>query len=120
MAGFPGRGRVRIAYAVLATLAAAAAVGDVTLLRPARSDASAPLPRALAVAVQRLQSEPRVVVWWSDHAGTQVTRIDREARTLQVVDPKNDEVLAPWAAGGRLIHQILGACLSAPAPSGQF
>jgi hypothetical protein len=120
MAGFPGRGRVRIAYAVLGTLAAAAAVGDVALLRPAPSEASAPLPRPLAAAVQRLQSEPRVVVWFSDRAGTQVTRIDREARTLQVVDPKNDEVLAPWVADRHLIHQLLGACLYAPAPSGQF
>jgi hypothetical protein len=111
---------MRIAYASLGILALAAAVGDIALLRPAPGDASVRLPVPLAVAVQRLQSEPRVVVWFSDRAGTQVTRIDRRARTLQVVDPRTDEVLAPWSAGGRLIHQLLGACLYAPAPSGQF
>jgi len=118
----PGRGRMRIAYAVLGALAVAAVVGDTVVLRAARGDdgAGAALPPPLASAVQRLQSEPRVVVWFSDRAGTQVTRIDRRAHTLQVVDPKNDEVLAPWSADGRLIHQILGACLYASAPSGQF
>ena len=110
---------MRIAYAVLGALAVAAVVGDTVVLRAARGDdgAGAALPPPLASAVQRLQSEPRVVVWFSDRAGTQVTRIDRRAHTLQVVDPKNDEVLAPWSADGRLIHQILGACLYASTPS---
>jgi hypothetical protein len=119
MAGFPWRGRIRVAYAVLAAIAVAAVAGEVAVLHPVRGAATS-LPRPLAAAVQRLQAEPRVVVWFSDRAGTQVTRIDRRAHTLQVVDPRSNEVLAPWSADGRLIHQILGACLYASAPAGQF